>query len=545
MNFTWDLLHTAGFIPKRIVLSDSYGNTYDKLAQNEPKCPCSINAPSVDRMLFVKDRYCIGNEAYQEITLSGNNLLPSLYTLQNRTEELNSMFNVQVNDEHQFVWEPLEGKLVRAVRNMIALFPQMKLQNGDKMVVKITGDGTSFGSRKSVTNIGFVLIFGNYQSPEHVLALTHQPEKFDALKPLFSEMNLSEEIEKVKILSLDEQTIIHLDYVFCADLKFINEMMGLGSCASTYACAWCKCPESQFWDMSISWSMTDVTLGARTIQEIDSESKKTGKRKDHFACLRSPMLCIEVAKVIMDPLHMFLRVSDQLIRQLVKDTHTQDKVKKNQKNVDLTKCVNMKAFEKFVQDLGIQWKFTTDKTSGLLTYRDFVGPEHKKIQRAIDLRKLIPWHQKLDKVVKLWEEFPILMAMMKSDLDSEGLDRYKERAQAWVSLFKDTYLAKDVTIYMHIMAKHVEEAIRLHGSLKKYSQQGFEKLNDFLTKWFFHSSDHKGLQALKQVMDKANRVEYLYPTCKRDKVFEVTCSNCHEKGHNKRTCCVEFNLNEI
>ena len=72
------------------------------------------------------------------------------------------------------------------------------------------------------------------------------------------------------------------------------------------------------------------------------------------------------------------------------------------------------AFKKFLQGLGIQWKFSTDKTSGLLTYRDFIGPEHKRIQKAINLASLIPWHKKLDEVVRLWKDFPVLMAMMKS-----------------------------------------------------------------------------------------------------------------------------------
>ena len=270
-----------------------------------------------------------------------------------------------------------------------------------------------------MTNIGFVLIYGSYKSSEHVLALTHQPEKFDALKPIFLEMNLSQEIEEVTSLFFPGKTV-HLDYVFCADLKFINEMLGLGSCSSEYSCAWCKCPASKYWDMSIDWSLTDLSKGARTIPEIERESKLPGKRKDHFACLRPPMFSIEICNVIMDPLHLYLRVSDQLIRQLVKDIHTEDNVKKNQKNVGKTKCANIMAFENFVQGLGIQWKFSTDKTSGLLTYRDFIGPEHKKIQRAINLVGLIPWHKKLDKVVKLWEEFPVLMAMMKKDIDKEN-----------------------------------------------------------------------------------------------------------------------------
>ena len=158
VNLTFDLLCESGFIPKHISVSDRYGNTADKYDANGQNYSCSVKIPTIDHMLFVKYRYCIGNEAYQKVVLSDTNL-PSLYSLQKRAEELNAQFDVRINGEQQFVWEPLERKLIRAMQNMSAMFPQMTLTDGDTVVVKITGNGTSFGSRKSVTNIGFVLIF--------------------------------------------------------------------------------------------------------------------------------------------------------------------------------------------------------------------------------------------------------------------------------------------------------------------------------------------------------------------------------------------------
>ena len=86
--------------------------------------------------------------------------------------------------------------------------------------------------------------------------------------------------------------------------------------------------------MTINWSMSDISKGARTIEEIIKDSKLPGTRNKHFNCVRSPMLPIPITDVVMDPLPMYLHISDQLIRQLVKDLHTQDNVKKNQKNVD-------------------------------------------------------------------------------------------------------------------------------------------------------------------------------------------------------------------
>ena len=80
-----------------------------------------------------------------------------------------------------------------------------------------------------------------------------------------------------------------------ADLKFINEMVGLGACNSTSSCARCKCmtngKESEIRDHTKKWSMTDVEHGARTNEEIE-KMNELPKSKNDFCCLHSPVLSL-------------------------------------------------------------------------------------------------------------------------------------------------------------------------------------------------------------------------------------------------------------
>ena len=84
---------------------------------------------------------------------------------------------------------------------------------------------------------------------------------------------------------------------------------------------------------------------------------------------------------------------------------------------------------------------------------------------------------------------------------------------------------------------YVHEFMLLHGSILAFTQQGLEKYNDIVTKQYFQSSNHRGQQALSQIMEKQNRLEHM-----RDigivpqKKFEMTCKNCSMKGHNRLTC---------
>ena len=101
-----------------------------------------------------------------------------------------------------------------------------------------------------------------------------------------------------------------------------------------------------------------------------------------------------------------------------------------------------------------------------------------------------------------------------------------------------TYQAKNVTPYIHAMMNHVSEFMKLHGSVLAFTQQGLEKYNDVITKDYSRATSHKGEQALLQIIQKRNRLEHLRDSgVQVPKLFDITCSRCHQEGHNKRTCC--------
>ena len=94
-----------------------------------------------------------------------------------------------------------------------------------------------------------------------------------------------------------------------------------------------------------------------------------------------------------------------------------------------------------------------------------------------------------------------------------------------------------VTPYMHAMMFHVKEFIDMHGSLLAFTQQGLEKYNDSMTKIYFRATNHRGNEALMQILQKQNRLEYLRDqNAKKPRVHNITCSNCSTPGHNRWTC---------
>lgn len=164
--------------------------------------------------------------------------------------------------------------------------------------------------------------------------------------------------------------------------------------------------------------------------------------------------------------------------------------------------------------------------------RDFTGPEHIQIQKAIKLDNILPGHPKLDDIKRLWGDFAVIMSLVKGRDIFTDYNRWSSReCKEWVKLFTTVYLAKDLTPYMHALVYHVPEALRIHGNLDIFSHQGMEKTNDSVS-----ATNHHNTTALKQVLAKRSTIDFLSVSCQRNLHFSVSCSIWSKKGHNERIC---------
>jgi len=133
----------------------------------------------------------------------------------------------------------------------------------------------------------------------------------------------------------------------------------------------------------------------------------------------------------------------------------------------------------------------------------------------------------------IWTTFIKLIKELSS-ADSSDAVKFDASAKVWVQKFVSVYQSKDVTPYLHAFSMHVSQFLCLHGNISVFSQQGLEKSNDLITKYFQHSSNHHEMDSLKQILEKQNRIDSL-EEYQRDK-RSMKCSICQLSGHNKRFC---------
>ena len=156
---------------------------------------------------------------------------------------------------------------------------------------------------------------GNY-----VLVIIKTTENYDNLKESLADLN--NEMSNLKEITVNNHKY-SIEY-FLGDWKFLACVCGLGAANQNFAYIWCKCPTHERFDISKKWSLTDKSLGGRDSQEIGKHAKS-----EQYNCKTNPFFYfIPIDHVIIDTLHLFLRVSDNLIELLIRELRRKDAIDK-------------------------------------------------------------------------------------------------------------------------------------------------------------------------------------------------------------------------
>ena len=486
--------------------------------------------------LYIKEKYNISNVAYHEISMT-NPDVPNAYSLRKAAKQMDLNSTIQDTPGKAIgVQQSLKVKLTKRLEYLVscdATFQQQKVQ------VKVTGDGTIVSRSMHVLVIAFTLV--NVKSKEcpnsprgnHVVALINTTEDYNNLQEAVRD--IEEEIKNTTSITVNDLTF-EIEYFLGGDWKFLAISAGLKAANSCYPCVWCKCPNTDRHDLSKTWSIFDGAKGARTIAEIQELSKSAHKKGvETYGCIRQPLFpSIAVDHIVPDILHLFLRISDVLINLLILELRRQDGLKKKSKSSSTMPQVTV--YEQFLNDeCKVSFHFYPDKVTKETKWRDLTGPEKVKLFSKISIPTLFPNVPQAAEVQKLWTDFFSIYQTLRSTEKIPHVS-FQTRATNWVKLFKGVYQSKHITPYIHLFVNHISEFLSVHGTIAAFSQQGLEKLNDDVTKYYFRSTNHRDKECLKQIILKLNRLEELEDNCYGRKKLSHVCRICKQVGHNAKTC---------
>ena len=500
--------------------------------ENNPGC--------LEQVLYTKERFGISDAAYHELSMVTPQL-PRSWKLKQQSKSLNKQWDVSPTpDCTTGVQQSLRSRLVERVQHILLSSGDKSFENNKLLRVKLSGDGTYLGSLHVVT-FGFSLIdegcVAKSATGYHVLCILKETESYESIS-----IGLRDVIEEVSMISRDGITVQECHYAvkfyLGADWKFLAMVCGIDSANSKYACIWCTCPKEDRHDTTKEWSITDVKKGARTVESISLASKLPAKSPKKYNCSRMPLFeDIPIHRVIIDVLHLFLRIADNLINLLITELRRMDGIDRCT-SLDRTKARNVTEYEFFLQNTcKIPFRFYICQDSRSLKWRDLSGPEKYRLFRNVDLTNLFPNLPNVEIVQRIWTQFLLLNESIRSEsLSPAEISVFASDAKSWLQLFLQVYQTKCVTPYMHALVSHMPQFLSIHGAINPFTQQGVEKLNDMYTHYYFHSTNHRESDSLKQLLLKKNRLEYLADNGFERSKEKNVCSSCKKSGHNKRTC---------
>ena len=197
-------------------------------------------------------------------------------------------------------------------------------------------------------------------SPNHncSIAIVNGPENYETLRSsfqtIFGEIN--------NVISKGETTVdgkkVKLEFFLGGDMKFLLMVMGLSGATSTYACLWCKIHKDERWEMSQPKDFYCTVPMKRTLQEIKDMSKL---KTNNFCCIHEPLLNIELDHVILDELHLLLRITDRLLDNVITECKERE-MKENFTEPSRKKKANYtKQLVKIINQMGITFSIWNKK----------------------------------------------------------------------------------------------------------------------------------------------------------------------------------------
>ena len=290
----------------------SYSNKENKVCDPTSKVYSS---------LYVKDKYSISDQAYHELSTVVSDL-PRSYQVKRVAQEINSGYEItQAPNGVLGVQQSLKARVTSRLTYLVQKAEENGKEISNNIRIKLTGDGTRIARGFSVVNIAFTMLkegaIAHSAMGNHVVAILKVSESYEEL--LAGLEDICEEAKDLSVITINGK-VYNIVLYLGGDWKFLATVCGIESATSEYACIWCKCPKGKRSDMALEWSITDSTKGARSIEEIAEKAKLPKKSKVRFNCCKPPIFSfIPLHRVVIDNLHLFLRISDVLINLLIRN----------------------------------------------------------------------------------------------------------------------------------------------------------------------------------------------------------------------------------
>ena len=366
--------------------------------------------------------------------------------------------------------------------------------------VKLSADGTRVGRNINLVNFTAQLIAqGVQQSVNNVktLGLSESNEEYENIKQSIG--FISSAINDLPTIQFSNKDI-PIRFIFVADWKLVAIVTGLYAANCNYPCIWCHWlkPREES-DKQVQRKPVEGPPGPRT-EEIRSCCLTS--KTNHFGYKAASLLPnIPLCDILLDTLHMKLRICDRLCYLLVNSLCKLDRFTKgyfDSTHLNLSRWFSFIRNECKIRCVVIEY----NKNNPAVVTRSFTGKEFDSILSKINIELMFPNVKDAKKVQKLWKSLESII----SKLGEWSNETLKSATDEWHQTFVEIYRKEQGTPYTHALNDHLAEQVKEHGDISLFNQQSVEKLNDQTTREYF-SATNKHSDYLHQMILRRGRID--------------------------------------
>ena len=370
-----------------------------------------------------------------------------------------------------------------------------------------------------------------------------ETENYEHLEMALKDMLAA--IEPIKEIELNN-VVYNIKMMLGGDLKSIALLFGIVSANGNFSCIWCHCDVGGLVDLNGEWK----------IERSQIQSNEKCGTNECLGYKRKPLITfIDFDCIVIDTLHLLLRISDQLFDLFQEKLIRYD----NEDSIDMSERQRFKMFEAFLKDeckLTRPILYSVKNTEMHCRLRSLSGSERLKVfekifengQKFGDIFANVGMDFKYENYV--WKRFHRMFLKIKSFDDEEvseaSIGQLKLELKNWLHVYDQLSQRDHITPYIHAFVFHMPQFILNFRKINLYNVQGLEKLNDLTTR-YYHSSTNKQRtdnKYLLQLIQKENRMEfYNMGGVLEDleiKVYSCSCkgdcitNNCGCSGRNTK-----------
>jgi len=321
-----------------------------------------------------------------------------------------------------------------------------------------------------------------------------------------------QQLKRIRSIQI-EGTEYFIDWTLGGDLKWLAMINGINAANSNHPCIWC------LWNQNTEFNENEQNKNW-PISRTYNEAIQAIISNNNLGYLNVPLLnFINFDKNIIDTLHLLLRVTDKLFEKLLSFLEYLD----NNQSLNFQIRPRLRRLNEVLLN---ECKITTPlylAKSGNVKLRSMNQDERIKFLKfgiKNIYPEMIPQDEnetdnnkiKMGYFAIAFKKFYTIFIYIKQDFSHQQFDFlwFNEQKKVFLEAYLLINETNKITPYIHALFYHIPEFIQKYKNLSLFQTQSLEKLNDIRKIHYFRNSNKKKEEFVEQLLEKANRLEFIY-----------------------------------